>query len=448
MVIPSVISSFQTLQKTQLAIDLAEKGNILTAGSLAMAKEIEKKATEDLIRAEEHLAKARRMSVAGAEGERRASEINAAKKEIEAAQKAVDNAQKGIDEAGATATTGIKGFTNSLVGLGKAFLALPIPMQIAIGAFTAFSIVLGIISYQAEQSRKAIVDAFNDLKENIDGIDSSISNFENLKRTFDETGQASDELKESARKLADELNISGAEAYIAAGNFDLLAEKITAARDAQNQSIITQGAAAIEASSNINDLSRMAGRAGYTLNPNAQDPLETVADKALKEVGFDNAQSQVEQIGAINRALQDLNEQFRQATPGTQEYTDLAEAINFLNEVLKKENNANIIGYAEAMKEASLASSDFAEGMQEAAKQGPAIMRAFIESYDGLTPYLNTLADPDNFISGLMTDYGTQYSDLFSILGDLNEAGKRTINLENLPEDFDPAKFKNLSQED
>ena len=29
-----------------------------------------------------------------------------------------------------------------------------------------------------------------------------------------------------------------------------------------------------------------------------------------------------------------------------------------------------------------------------------------------------------------------------------DEAGKRTINLENLPEDFDPTKFKNLSQED
>lgn len=424
------------------------KGAALAGGSVAVAKEIERKATEDLIRAEERLAKARRMSVAGAEGERRASEIAAAKKEMEAAQEAVENATKNTDKAAENSTQGLTGFKNLLIGLKDAFLALPLPIKAVIGALTVAATIISIVTHNAAESRQAVLNAFNDLTDKLENIDKSIENFETLKKTFDETGQVSDELKNSARELAKELEISGAEAYIAAGNYDLLAEKIKAARDAQNQEVITQGEAAIEAASNnygvLNTLF------GYDSNRQLENSVigNSYAVAALRETSFSEEEDPTKKIGEIRQAIQDLNEQFKQATPGTQEYTDLAAAINLLNEALEKENPALILEQAEAMKEASLASSDFTEGLKAAAEQGPAAMRAFIESYDGLIPYLNTLANSDNFISGLMTDYGSQYNDLFSILGDLNEAGKRTINLENLPEDFDPAKFKNLSQED
>lgn len=120
------------------------KGAALAGGSVAVAKEIERKATEDLIRAEERLANARRMSVAGAEGERRASEIEAAKKEIEAAQEAVENATKNADKAAENSTQGLTGFKNLLIGLKDAFLALPTPIKIATGVISAA--VIGILA--------------------------------------------------------------------------------------------------------------------------------------------------------------------------------------------------------------------------------------------------------------------------------------------------------------
>ena len=89
-----------------------------------------------------------------------------------------------------------------------------------------------------EAVRKKHEEVFNELKSESDSINQNIDNFNKLYQTYQETGQASDELKNVTKQLCDQLNVANSDAMIAAGNFRDLKKAIDEANNAKLDNLI------------------------------------------------------------------------------------------------------------------------------------------------------------------------------------------------------------------
>ena len=127
-------------------------------------------------------------------------------------------------------TAAVKLTTAAMQGLNSAlaFLSGPGGMIVA-GALTLIGARLNWLQGEAEKTREELNTAFTDAYADTQ-IDTS--QFDSLYDEYKRTGEVSDELKEAAENLGEQLDITGTKAYVASGNFELLAEEINNAKEA------------------------------------------------------------------------------------------------------------------------------------------------------------------------------------------------------------------------
>ena len=162
-------------------------------------------------------------------GEKGANPLNALIQSFGATSVAIQGAETRLGKFKAA----LLGISTSVVGL--------IAITAIIGGI---SMAIGAAQQEFEDMKETQKEALDANKTNLDSINESVDSFDQLYETYKETGQASDDLKESAQNLADALDIQGANALIASGNFDALAQSI---RNAQEEAAKDTLDSAIEA---------------------------------------------------------------------------------------------------------------------------------------------------------------------------------------------------------
>ena len=138
--------------------------------------------------------------------------------------------------------------SESIGGLGKAFKGLAGPIGIAVAALAAFAAYT--IGSQIDNNTKSIEAAqtkASDAKASYESVKSDSDSFKALYESYKETGQVSDEMKESADKLADSLDLQSERVLAAKGNWDLFAESVDDATKKQRESAETAQKTAIYA---------------------------------------------------------------------------------------------------------------------------------------------------------------------------------------------------------
>lgn len=187
------------------------------------------------------------------------------------------------------AASGIGELTNALSSLGlKAG-----PVGIALTAITvAIGAVATALSYHAQEIENAIKqeeEAFSSALETSNSAVTTANSFETLYSSFKETGQASEEFIQSCRDTAEALDISGANALIAAGNYDVLADSIQRAKDSELQDTIEKANTVLNGTNNkifregdITNGSLFSDAANNLVSQNSQ-----IFDEALALMGFE-----------------------------------------------------------------------------------------------------------------------------------------------------------------
>ena len=187
------------------------------------------------------------------------------------------------------AASGIGELTNALSSLGlKAG-----PVGIALTAITvAIGAVATALSYHAQEIENAIKqeeEAFSSALETSNSAVTTANSFETLYSSFKDTGQASEEFIQSCRDTAEALDISGANALIAAGNYDALADSIQRAKDSELQDTIEKANTVLNGTNDkifregdITNGSLFSDAANNLVSQNSQ-----IFDEALTLMGFE-----------------------------------------------------------------------------------------------------------------------------------------------------------------
>lgn len=126
--------------------------------------------------------------------------------------------------------------SESIGGLGKAFKGLAGPIGIAVAALAAFAAYT--IGSQIDNNTKSIETAqtkASDAKASYESVKSDSDSFKALYESYKETGQVSDEMKESADKLADSLDLQSERVLAAKGYWDLFAKSVNDATEKQRE---------------------------------------------------------------------------------------------------------------------------------------------------------------------------------------------------------------------
>lgn len=121
-------------------------------------------------------------------------------------------------------------------GLGKAFKGLAGPIGIAVAALAAFAAYS--IGSEIDKNSKAIEEAqtkASDTKSAYESTQSDVSSFKALYESYKQTGQVSDEMKESADKLADSLGLQSERVMATKGYWDLFAKSVDNATQKQKE---------------------------------------------------------------------------------------------------------------------------------------------------------------------------------------------------------------------
>ena len=154
---------------------------------------------------------------------------------------------KAIAEAARGATVAIEGSATATGMLKTGFIGLAssVTGMIAITAIlAAISIGIGVAQQDFEDMKNSQKEAMETTASNLDTINTSVESFNELYKTYQETGEVSDALRESAQSLSDTLEIQGGSALVAAGHFDTLAASIKNAQDEAAQESLDSAIAA------------------------------------------------------------------------------------------------------------------------------------------------------------------------------------------------------------
>lgn len=137
----------------------------------------------------------------------------------------------GIANQAAAAGTG---FLSVAVGkLGTVLAAVAPYLTIITLAVGAVSAVTSAALEANEQKLEDAKDAADEAISTYSSISDSLSSFDGLYKEYQETGEVTDSFKESCESAAEALNIAGADALIAAGNYSELADRISEADEKQ-----------------------------------------------------------------------------------------------------------------------------------------------------------------------------------------------------------------------
>lgn len=104
-------------------------------------------------------------------------------------------------------------------------LSLPV-VGAVIAAISALGIGIGVYQQNLENAKQEQTDLVSKTSEVVSNNSQLIDSFNQLYSSYRQTGEVSDDLKSTSQQLADSLQVQGANALIAAGNYDQLAESI------------------------------------------------------------------------------------------------------------------------------------------------------------------------------------------------------------------------------
>lgn len=134
-------------------------------------------------------------------------------------------------ESGTITTTK---FSVALKGL---LTSMPVLLGITV-AIGALSAAWGNYEQSIKQAKEEEIELASSAKESSDAAVKSYNDWMTLYESYQSTGKATEELIENSKTIAESLEIEGANALIAAGNYDALAEAIKNKKDAELQETI------------------------------------------------------------------------------------------------------------------------------------------------------------------------------------------------------------------
>lgn len=236
IVIPNIISALKSatgiksIKELGSVFSLTSVGDITKINSLMLEHERllqnVKEAQSNLAKSSMDLEKARKNLYAVAAKENRNDE------ELLAMSKKVDIAR----QQEATATKDLKKAEDAAAVSSQKLAAAQAMLNIAILAVVAaVTIAASAISAHMESLKREIKSSGEAFNEAFEKTQVDTSRFDELYEEYKKTGEASDELKEAGEALGEQLDITGAKAYAASGNFNKLAEEINNAKEASEE---------------------------------------------------------------------------------------------------------------------------------------------------------------------------------------------------------------------
>ena len=229
---------------------------------------------------------------------------------------------EGVAQANRAAAAGMRIASNAAGGLSKAFSVLGGPIGVAMIALTALTTAL---SYYQEQQQQIYDDqkeqATNGL-ENYNDISSQIDSFQELYKQYQDTGQVSDEFKQSAEAVTEALDDQNAKVALAIGDYEALGEAISNA-DAKQRKMAERDLETFLNSTNKESLE------GGFLNGSIYADLRTAIGKL-------NPEEYIGETAVPTKETQELWDQITQA----EQNNSPAEAIGIINKTLKDYNTA------------------------------------------------------------------------------------------------------------
>lgn len=275
------IQGFKTLSKAIQEFTLVDK--LMTAAEFLTAKALDAK-TKNTEKATAAQVKETVTNATGAATSGIAAEADM----VEAGTKIT------LAEATHTAATALWEFA-----VANAAAAAPFAIIAAALAFTAISIGSTIQQYEDyKQKVKEDLDSSNEL---ISSINQQKDTYDSLYNIYQKTGQITDELKDSSLQMAEALQIEGAEAKIARGEFAELNEQIQEATNSQlaynsAKARQQQGILAKEINPQVGlpDLTTV-GDAGYVIDSRITTTEDVIQNALNKQSKWNEYQEQINQ---------------------------------------------------------------------------------------------------------------------------------------------------------
>lgn len=251
--------------------------------------------------------------------------------------KQIQAAQEGMSLLGVKAAAsgaGLKVASSAVSGLGKALEVLTGPVGIAIAALTAFiSIISSAVSAAREANIETTQTNYDDAytKSQVD-----TSAFDAAYAAYQKTGEVTDELTNSSKSLADQLDITGSSALINSDNFDKLAEKISKAK---NESSKLTDQLAKQQISNLNytdnGFGNIPSRIGWMTSNNITD----TTDLSIKAPNVWNGTGTItDKIKELNKAIDDYQQLLKQDNLSDSDKDAYQRRINMYQGILGGDN--------------------------------------------------------------------------------------------------------------
>ena len=268
-------------------------------------------------------------------------------------------AKMGLISAEIAETIATKGLAVALGELLIAALPLAAPFLAVAAAIAAIAIPIGIAMKEAEEARKQFEENLSASNEIVDTINSQKDSYDELYKKYEETGEASDELKEKAISLGDALGVQGAQVLADAGNFDELNNKIQEATVLQlqyNEALLSQKRA--ELSGSIKSGRRQGefttDEYGNTYVDYSQDTRSNAQVLGANQNQFNEYQKQIQQAQieliqarAEGRDTSEIDQRIKRYQEEAKAIQLTAEELEYLN-TLKQENDSDFAAKLES----------------------------------------------------------------------------------------------------
>ena len=389
---------------------------------------------------------------------------------------------------------GVSTIKEAVTGL-LATLSAALPVLIAFAGVAALVYTDTQKVKDAEEKASTTSDA---LTKNQTKVDTDTSSFDEAYETYKKTGVVTDELKSSAKTLADTLEITSGDALISAGNFDALATAIKSAKkEAEDANPVladasyTASSSAYNAEGNsltsdntgFNSLSNEAkkkladGVAGSTRQTTTTTTQDVVNDSTGEVVGtvevttgasdkaaFFSA-SAAQQLGEINDALEEASARYEElnkkkatseglSEDEEKEYDRLASDISNYQTMLKDENLQNS---QTALKAKATAEFD---GVKESSSDYTGLsledqQTKLLSENSGIADYAKSLGatEGQKYIYGLLGSFGSENQQkiangINSLFTGLTDDGQTEEDAKKKADEFSEAISNNLSNAD
>ena len=280
----------------------------------------------------------------------------------------------------------MEGLKGSAVELGAAFVEL-LPI---LGAAAVAGLAIAGITGAIESSKQALEsqsEKVTEVKDSWSDLSSTISTFKTAYQTFKDTGEVTDDFTQSCKDAAEALDVEGANALIAAGDYDKLADKIKKAQDQKAKESISE----IDVNSSENNKSLEGTWNNGSTDIDYSDKLRgaeniiqnTLGDNYTKSLGlnesssgendvYENISKAESNINRLEAKLKELGDSYNaDAYNGSEEKWNnekeaIQEAINKMQEYLDLEDVKTAKDNASAKADIGVGRNDFQDAISSA----------------------------------------------------------------------------------